>query len=121
MEKHKMAACGIDCNVCGQYKVTMYQDLQAAEQLVPWFRSRGWIGENEGAAAVMQRAPLCHGCWSTTGVVFCSDNCLRDCCVTKNHEHCGQCNDFPCEKYLAWVGGLEHHQKALELLQTLKA
>jgi hypothetical protein len=34
MDKLKMAACGIDCNECGSYKVTMEQDLKAAEQML---------------------------------------------------------------------------------------
>ena len=35
MNKLKMAACGIDCNECASYKVTMEQDLNAAEQMLP--------------------------------------------------------------------------------------
>ena len=31
MNKLKIAACGIDCNGCGSYKVTMEQDINAAE------------------------------------------------------------------------------------------
>ncbi|MCL2548874.1 MAG: DUF3795 domain-containing protein [Symbiobacteriaceae bacterium] len=119
MEEHKLAACGIDCNICGQYRVTVYQDIEGAKQLVPWFRSRGWIGENEDAEAVMKRAPLCGGCWS--GVGFCSQNCMRPCCEEKGINNCGECSEFPCPKYIIWLDGLEHHQQALEHLQTIHA
>jgi hypothetical protein len=54
MDKHKLAACGIDCNECGSYKVTMEQDLKAAESLVEWYRNMKWIGENEGAESVIK-------------------------------------------------------------------
>ena len=119
MNKHKLAACGVDCNECGQYKVTLFQDREAAESLVPWFRSMGWIGRNEGGEAVMKRAPLCGGCWSDCG--FCSKNCrIRPCCMEKQINNCGECADFPCQKYIKWIGGLEHHQKAMEYLMSLK-
>lgn len=120
MNRLKMAACGIDCNECGQYKVTLQHDMKAAESLVEWFRSRGWIGKDEGAEAVMKKAPLCNGCWDKTGVVFCSSNCLHQCCEERKLNHCGECGDFPCKKYLEWVGNLEHHEKAMEHLLSLK-
>lgn len=75
MEKSKSAACGIDCNECGQYKITMEYDMKAAESLVEWFRSRGWIGENEGAEAIMKKAPLCRGCWNITDDCFWKYGC----------------------------------------------
>ena len=53
MSNYRLAACGVDCTKCAQYKVTVEQDLTAAETLVEWFKSEGWIGENEGAEAVM--------------------------------------------------------------------
>ena len=55
MNKKKLAACGIDCTECGSYKVTMEQDLNAAEHLVEWYRSMGWIEENEGAESVIKK------------------------------------------------------------------
>lgn len=117
MDKHKLAACGIDCNDCGQYKVTFYQDRKSAELLAPWFRGQGWIGRDEGAEAVLQRTPLCKGCWSD--FCFCTNNCLRPCCVEKRINNCGECVSFPCEKYIDWVDGLEHHKKAMEHLTSI--
>ena len=62
MDKHKLAACGIDCNECDSYKVTMEQDMKAAEELVEWYQNMGWIGKNEGSEAVIKKSPLCKGC-----------------------------------------------------------
>jgi len=120
MNQVKMAACGIDCSECAQYKVTAEHDLAAAESLVGWFRSEGWIGEYDGAESIMEKAPLCNGCWDKTGVCFCDDCGLRICCVEKELEHCGECSDFPCEEYVDWVGGYEHHKRAMKYLKALK-
>jgi len=117
MDKHKLAACGIDCNECGQYKVTHFQDSESAESLVPWFRSMGWIGENDGAEAVLKRTPLCKGCWSD--FVFCGNDrgCFNSCCTEKKANNCGECVDFPCKKCTDFMtDGLEHHKIAMESL-----
>jgi general stress protein 26 len=124
MEKLKMAACGIDCNECGQYKVTANRDIEAAESLTGWFRSRGWIGEDEGAEAVMRLSPLCKGCWNFTDDCFFKEGCgscnIRECCKEKRLRHCGECADFPCSDYMGFVGNMEHHKKAMEHLLSLR-
>ena len=121
MEKLRMAACGIDCSECNMYKVTMEQDIKAAESLVEWFKSRGWIGENEGAEAIMQKNPLCTGCWNITDDCFWKCGCynidFRVCCNERQINHCGECSDFPCEHYAAFAVG---HDKAMEHLLSLR-
>ena len=47
MNMLRLAACGIDYKEYGSYKVTMYQDLTAAEMLVEWHKSNGWIKKDE--------------------------------------------------------------------------
>lgn len=121
MEKLRMAACGIDCNACDSYKATMRQDWKAAEDLVAWYRQRGWIGEDEGAEAVLKKAPLCRGCWNPSDDCFFKCGChpsrdFRVCCAEKRISHCGECADFPCEPYMEFVGDLDHHKKAMEQL-----
>lgn len=126
MDKLKLAACGVDCSVCGQYKVTTEHDMKAAESLVGWFRSRGWIGKDENAETVMKKAPLCRGCWDKTAAVFwegsgsCGSCGLRECCEEKHINHCGECGVFPCKHYIEWIDNLEHHKKAMEYLMSLK-
>jgi len=124
MDKLKLAACGIDCSQCGQYKVTMEQDLNAAESLAEWFRSQGWIGENEGAEAVLNKAPLCKGCWNITDDCFwkcgCGSRDFRVCCQKRKINHCGECGRFPCKHYKNWTSWHESHQKAMEHLLSLR-
>jgi hypothetical protein len=104
----------------------MEHDIKAAELLVEWYRSMGWINIEEGAEAVMKKNPLCKGCWITTDDCFfrCGNSreCgLRTCCTEKQINHCGECGDFPCETYMEYVGDIETHKKALEYLLSLKA
>ncbi len=125
MNKLKLAACGVDCSDCAQYKVTMEQDMKAAKTLAPWFKSQGWIGEDENAEAVLKKAPLCRGCWDKTEVFWglsgaCGRCGLRACCEEKQIDHCGKCASFPCGAYMDWVADLDHHKKALEYLLSLK-
>ncbi len=125
MNKLRIAACGMDCNECGSYKATMYHDVSAAERLVEWYKSTGWIGENEGAEAVLQKNPLCKGCWNSTEDCFFKCGChpsrdFRVCCTERKIEHCGACSEFPCKPYLEFVGDYEHHKKAMENLFSLR-
>jgi len=120
----RMAACGIDCSQCDQYKVTVHQDLDAAQPLVGWYRSQGWIAENEGAEAVLHKAPLCNGCWNATNGCFFKCGCgkidFRVCCNKKKINHCGECKKFPCKHYKAWASWHEGHKKAMERLLSLR-
>lgn len=121
MNKLKMAACGIDCNECGTYNKE--HDINAAELLVEWYRTRGWIGEDEGVEAVQKNPPFCKGCWGDKSEIaaFCVDCYIRACCEENGINHCGECGDFPCKKYKEWANGLDHHEKAMELLVSLKS
>jgi len=120
MEKHKLAACGIDCNECGHYILAMEHNLKPAECLVEYFRCGGWIEENDGAEAVLKKVPLCKGCWSD--FVTCDANgcVLRPCCIEKKVNHCGECVDFPCKDYKKFVDDAEHHENAKEHLLSLR-
>jgi hypothetical protein len=120
MNKAKMASCGIDCNECAQYKVTMEQDLHAAESLVEWFRSREWIGQDDGAEAVLRKAPLCKGCWSDYRYSGCENCDSHICCEEKQLNHCGECGSYPCEKYEGRAAIHETYKKAMERLLSLK-
>ena len=46
MNKKWMAACGLDCETC-EIRLTPFEPA-AAEVLVNWFKSQGWLAENEG-------------------------------------------------------------------------
>ena len=122
MNTKKLAACGIDCTECGSYKVTMEQDLNAAEGLVEWYRNMGWIEKDEGAEAVVKKNPLCKGCWNSTDDCFFKHGCgILICCKEKQINHCDECSDFPCERYNEFASKNEFYQKAMMNLLSLKA
>ena len=125
MENLRMAACGLDCSQCGQYKVTVHHDAEAAEALVGWYKSMGWIAENEGAEAVMNKAPLCKGCWNGTDDCFFKCGCnkidFRVCCNKKKISHCGECRKFPCKYYKQWASWDESCEWAMHRLLSLRA
>jgi len=125
MENLKLAACGIDCSECASYKVTMNQDLKAAESLVEWYKGQGWIGKNEGVEAIIKKTPLCKGCWNITEDCFWKCGCgsldFRICCTEKQISHCGECSDFPCDHFKEWASWGESCQKAMDHLLSLRA
>ena len=58
---------------------------------------------------------LCQGCAETNGKPFHlkEKTCpLWDCAQKHNVEHCGQCAEFPCEKFLNWYNP-EHGKKSV--------
>lgn len=122
MDKLKLAACGVDCNVCGLYNAE--HDLKAAESCVEWFRGQGWIEADGNAEAVQKavqnKAPFCNGCWGDSEWCGCGSIDFRKCCKKKEINHCGECHDFPCEPYIEWIDDLDHHKKAMEYLLSLK-
>jgi len=123
VKRLRVAACGINCEECNLYKVTVEQDMKAAESMVDWFKGQGWIGENEGAEAIMKKSPLCKGCWDITDDCFWKCGCykidFRTCCQRRQIDHCGQCSEFPCAYYKKWVEMYEGNQKAMEYLLSL--
>lgn len=114
MNKSLLAPCGLDCAACNLYQAA--HNLQAAEALVDWFRSRGWIRQDEGAEAVQQKAPFCKGCRTKEEPCWCGDCFMRDCCEEKKYADCGACPYFPCARYLEWTVDTPHHQAAMKHL-----
>jgi hypothetical protein len=121
--KLKLAACGIDCNECASYKVTMTQDVKAAELMLPWFKSQGLVEENDGAETILKYAPFCTGCWNIAGDCYWAgcNNCeIRVCCLDKQLNHCGECDDFPCDKFNRFDLANENYKKAREYLTAFQ-
>lgn len=79
-------------------------------------------GKMMGAEAVLKKVPLCRGCWDKSDIrtQCCAECGLRACCEEKQLYNCGECGDFPCEKYIEFVCDFEHHKKAMEYLLSLK-
>ena len=121
MATFKLASCGIDCNACALYKITMHQDAPSAEKMIPVLREEGLIGADAGIDAVFALGALCRGCWAGEGVACDLPSCPRLCCAEKQLDHCGACAEFPCRRYDDWVDGREHRGRAKQFLLDLRA
>ena len=70
---------------------------------------------------MQKNPPFCKGCWGEKSENHLIKDChIRTCCEEKGINHCGDCGDFPCEKYIKWIDNLDHHKKAMEYLLSLK-
>jgi len=114
-----MAVCGLDCGGCGIRKLPF--DAGAAEGVVQWYRSMGWLEEHEGVAEALERKMYCHG-FHGNRVIHWSANCwILQCCVDdKGLTFCYECANFPCEKLVDWAAQNESYTQALQRLQQLK-
>jgi len=124
MESLRLAACGIDCSKCASYLVTMNRDVKAAEMLVEWYRGQKWIMEDEGAEEIINKAPLCKGCWNSDAKCFfkcrCGELDFRICCNSKSISHCGECDVFPCTYYLEFASVNIAHINAMDYLESIR-
>lgn len=50
----------------------------------------------------------CKGCMEQDGKMFWGECPVASCCQSKGHEHCGQCDNLPCEQLTAFSHDKEH-------------
>ena len=62
----------------------------------------------------------CPGCPATEGKLFWGECALAKCCITKGHDHCGQCEDFPCAMLNEYANDPEHGDQG-ERIRNLHA
>ena len=53
----------------------------------------------------------CPGCRAAEGKLFWGECTLAKCCIGKNLEHCGQCQEFPCKTLNDYAYDPEHGDK----------
>jgi len=119
MNKKWMAACGLDCETC-EIRLAPFEPA-AAEVLVNWFKSQGWLAENEGMSEVIERKMFCTGCLGSRATHWSADCWILACCVDQHgFENCSQCVDFPCDRLVAWSKENESYKQAVENLKLLR-
>ena len=113
-----MAACGLDCGACAIRRMPF--DEKAAEGVIDWFRSMGWLKENEGVAEAVERNMYCKGCHGDRETHWSADCWILQCAVDDHGlRHCHECADFPCQKLKAWGAENERYSAALGRLKRL--
>ncbi len=68
------------------------------------------------------RTKNCPGCQASGGTLAWGECGLAKCCMSKKLEHCGKCDEFPCEKLKAFSFDKAHgdNGRRIENLRTAK-
>lgn len=113
-----MAVCGLDCGSCTIRRMPF--DPAAAEGVIGWFRSMGWLKEDEGLAEALERKMYCQGCLGDRAVHWSADCWILRCAVDERGiRHCHECADFACQRLVAWSAQNGRYAAALERLKRL--
>jgi len=117
-----IAACGLDCGACEIRRLPF--DEKAADVCVAWYREMGWLADEEGVEEALARGMTCNGCrgdrsvhWSAGDEGICW---ILECCVDqRGHEHCSECEEFPCTRLGEWSKQNDGYRKAFARLREM--
>jgi hypothetical protein len=116
----ELAACGLNCETC-EIRLAPF-DPDAADIILKWFKGQGWLTENEGIPAVLERKMYCTGCLGNRETHWSADCWILHCCVDEHQlENCSQCPDFPCPKLTEWSHQDESYMRAFKNLKQHQA
>jgi len=119
MNDEMMAACGLECSTCELRLAPT--DPQAAEVVLKWFKSKGWLAADEGMQNVIERKMYCMGCHGDRKTHWSADCWILACCVDQRGlDNCSQCADFPCSRLVEWSRQDSSYQKAFTRLQQMR-
>ena len=105
-----LAPCGLNCETCDIHLAPNDPELQ--KMLVEYFIK---IGHQDAKPEWFH----CAGCQGDRKDHWSPDCEIMKCCVDENKlQNCSLCSDFVCKKLEKWAKGFEHHQQAIEKLQT---
>jgi hypothetical protein len=120
MNETLITVCGIDCTACPLRKASL-GDVEAAEGLAQWWKSEGWLKEDEGVDEVLARGPHCLGCRGDRSVHWSPDCWILKCCVDeKGLAFCYECDDFPCGQLSEWAAQNTGYTEALNRLRRME-
>jgi hypothetical protein len=106
-EKDLLAYCGLYCGACS-FRVAFEEKDHKHLQDMP-------SKYEEYKDAELQ---FCPGCRLDAQSGGCK---IRDCAVSKDIPHCGDCDEFPCELLIEFNNdGIPHHSDAINNLRKLR-
>lgn len=120
MHTLEIAACGLNCETC-EIRLAPF-DTQAAEVVIKWFKSQGWLSGEEGMPEVIERKMYCKGCLGDREIHWSPDCWILSCCVDQHGlSNCSECPDFPCDRLIEWSTQDKSYQEALERLRQAQS
>ena len=118
MKLNWLAACGLDCETC-EIRLAPH-DGDAADVILKWFRSMGWLKEDEGMDEVIERRMYCTGCHGNRETHWSADCWILTCCVDdRGLNNCSECEVFPCDRLIKWSEENDSYRAAFSTLIEL--
>jgi hypothetical protein len=116
---HQMIApCGLNCQDCAIRKAPF--DSNAADEVVSWFQSMGWLKGNEGLPEILEREMYCKGCHGNRSLHWAPECWILACCVDQHGlTHCSKCGEFPCDRLESWSEQNDRYTEALNKLRSM--
>jgi hypothetical protein len=82
MNQKWMAACGLDCETC-EIRLAPFNPA-AAEVFIKWFKSQGWLAEDESMPEFIERKMYCTACLGSRETHWSIDCWIFACCVDQH-------------------------------------
>jgi hypothetical protein len=107
-----IAYCGLNCARCDAYMATQ-EDSHARREKT----AQKWAKMYK--ADIKPEQINCEGCKSN-GVKFfhCNVCDIRQCCLSKNVDHCAACQDYVCDTLAKFIQMAPEAGRALERLRS---
>ncbi|MFX1274193.1 MAG: DUF3795 domain-containing protein [Promethearchaeota archaeon] len=83
----KLAYCGDNCTACPRYVATISGSLEQLKESAKLMEKVGWGRDMENIEGLK-----CRGCQDIESCEY----GVKECCLEKNIENCGLCEDYPC-------------------------
>ena len=83
----KMGYCGDNCDACPRYIATVSRSKEKLIEAMNLSKKVGWNLEKNDPELFK-----CKGCQDIESCEY----GVKECCVEKNIENCGQCKSYPC-------------------------
>ncbi len=100
MNVRRDSYCGLDCGACPVGLANELDDSEGLQKMaIEWELKPSEL--------------RCGGCKGDITVPFCARCAMRVCAVSKGHEFCFQCTDYPCEALSAFKNDAAPHHSAV--------
>ncbi|MEW6724530.1 MAG: DUF3795 domain-containing protein [Bacillota bacterium] len=108
MNTKLLAPCGLHCGECPAYLHTQAGDEAGLKETAAKWAEE--IGLPISADEIW-----CDGCLAAgRKCSYCQECGIRDCAMSRNYQHCGQCEELPCSRLKQFHGtAIDRHVERL--------